>query len=68
VYARASPNPRELTTRDTVSSHTAVGVAQGFPGDVGNGTRTEARQGAMRNFFGNPIASGVAPQPAAGFT
>jgi hypothetical protein len=38
--------------------------ARSFPGDVGNGSRMEARQGAMRNFFRNPIVLQSAPHPA----
>jgi hypothetical protein len=38
--------------------------ARSFPGDVGNGSRMEARQGAMRIFFRNPIVFRSASQPA----
>ena len=34
-----------------------------FPGDVGNGNRTEARQGAIRIFSENSIVFRSAPQP-----
>ena len=37
--------------------------APGFPGDVGNGGRMEARQGAIRIFSGNPIVSGAPRSP-----
>jgi hypothetical protein len=38
--------------------------AQSFARDVGNGRRMEARQGAIRVFFGTPIVCRSAPQPA----
>ena len=37
----------EFTTRNTVSRTSAVAGRTSFPGDVGNGRRMEARQGAM---------------------
>jgi hypothetical protein len=38
--------------------------ARSFPGDVGNGSRMEARQGAIRIFFRSPMVLRSAPQPA----
>ena len=37
--------------------------APGFPGDVGNGSRIEARQGAIRVFSGNSMVFRSAPRP-----
>jgi hypothetical protein len=38
-------------------------VARHFPADVGNGRGMEARQGAVRIFFRNPVVLRGAPQP-----
>jgi hypothetical protein len=44
-----------FTKRDTVSCASAGRGAPGFPGDVGNGRRMEARQRAIRVFSGTPF-------------
>ena len=62
---RVAGNRGELTTRNTVSPHVGCGgTHKASLGDVGNGSRVEARQGAIRIFSGNPIVFRSAPQPA----
>jgi hypothetical protein len=62
---RASWEPwRVHHAQHRVRTRRPWGHAQRFPGDVGNGTRTEARPRAMGNSFRNPGAPGAAPRPA----
>ena len=63
VASRIAGNRGEFTTRDTVSPRRPWRGAPGFPGDVGNGRRMEARQGAIRIFSGNSIVFRSAAQP-----
>jgi hypothetical protein len=49
--------------RRRVSPHRPWRGARSFPEGVGNGSRMEARQGAMRNFFRNSMSSGAPQNP-----
>ena len=65
VARRGSPETGgELTTRNhRVPTRRPSRGAPGFSGDVGNGRRMEARQGAIRVFSGNCIVFRSTPQP-----
>jgi hypothetical protein len=65
VARRASPRTVASSPRATpCPARPPWRGAQSFPGDVGNGSRMEARQGAIRIFFGNPGVLRSAPHPA----
>jgi hypothetical protein len=58
------PAGGELTTCDTLSRTSAVAGRTALPWDVGNGSRMEARQGAIRITSETPMLVLGAPQPA----